>query len=214
MARAQLVGHGVDFELLAEARPLDGPRPSAPEALRDLIRPVVGFFGAMDDYRMDAELMVKIARHVAHGTLLLIGPEQMDLSRVVAEPNVRHIAQLPPEQLAAHAAQFDVGVIPFLNNEFNRQCNPVKLKEYLALGFPVVATDLPAYRPYAGLVATAGTHDQFLAALNRALVKDDPAAARRRRGRGGRRLGPGGGPHCPDAGLPGPGGRCGDPRRR
>ena len=153
--------------------------------------------------------MAKIARRIAPGTLLLIGPEQMDLSRVAAEPNVRRIGQLPPEQIAAYAAQFDVGIIPFLDNEFNRRCNPVKLKEYLALGFPVVATDLPAYRPYADLIVAAATHEQFLAALDRALAGDDPAAARRRAGRRRRRLGPGGGPLRPDAGLPGAGRRCG-----
>jgi glycosyltransferase involved in cell wall biosynthesis len=181
VADAQFLGHGVDCARMAAARPLDGPLPAAPVAIRDLPRPIVGFFGGMDDYRMDAELMIRIARRAAPGTLLLIGPEQMDLSRVKAEPNVRHIGQLPPEQLADYAAHFDVGVIPFLRNEFNLRSNPIKLKEYLALGFPVVATDLPAYEPYAGLIATAETHEQFLDALGHALAEDDPELPRRRR---------------------------------
>ncbi len=180
-ADARLLGHGVDFDHLALARPLDGPRPAVPVSMRDMPRPIVGFFGGMDDYRMDKELMVKIARRVAPGTLLLIGPEQLDLSRVKAEPNVRHIPQLPPDRLASHAAHFDVGVIPFLRNEFNRLCNPTKLKEYLALGFPIVATSLPAYEPYAGLIATADTHEEFLARLAEALGGEDPSLGRLRR---------------------------------
>jgi glycosyltransferase involved in cell wall biosynthesis len=181
---AELIGHGVDFARLSAARPLGRPPEGPPPApLAGLGRPIVGFFGGMDDYRMDAELMVEVARHVAPrgGSLLLIGPEQMDLSRVLAEPNVRHVGQVAPEALAALAAHFDVGIIPFLRNEFNRLCSPVKLKEYLALGFPVVATDLPAYAPYAGLIAAAGTHDQFLGALDRALSDRDPGASARRR---------------------------------
>jgi hypothetical protein len=86
-----------------------------------------------------------------------------------------------PERLASHAAHFDVGIIPFLQNEFNRHCNPMKLKEYLALSFPIVATRLPAYEPYAGLIATAETHDEFLASLDRALAEDDPELAQTRR---------------------------------
>ena len=181
VADAQYLGHGVDVEHLARARPIDGPRPDPPEALRGLPRPIVGYYGGMDDYRMDKELMIKVARHVAPGTLVLIGPEQMDLSTVKAEPNVVHIGQMLPEELASHAAHFDVGIIPFLRNEFNRLCNPIKLQEYLALGFPIVATSLPAYERFEGLVSTAETHDEFLDCLTRALDDHDPDLARSRR---------------------------------
>jgi hypothetical protein len=135
----------------------------------------------MDDYRMDKELMLKVARHINPGTLVLIGPDQMDLSSLKAEPNVLHIGQMLPDQLASHAAHFDVGIIPFLRNEFNRLCNPIKLKEYLTLAFPVVATSLPAYEDYQGLILTAETHDQFLGQLDQALSDHDPERARARR---------------------------------
>ncbi len=181
VADAQLLGHGVDVEQAARARPIGAPRPEAPEAIRGLTRPIVGFTGGMDDYRMDKELMIQVARRIAPGTLVLIGPAQMDLSTILTEPNVRHIGQLLPEQLPSYAAHFDVGIIPFLRNDFNRSCNPIKLKEYLALGFPVVATELPAYRPFAGLVATAETHDEFLGELDKALEDRDDDRARRRR---------------------------------
>ncbi len=181
VADAQFIGHGVDFEALTRARPLDGPRQAMPAAIRGLTHPIIGFFGGMDDYRMDKELMIKIARRIAPATLLLIGPEQLDLSRVKAEPNVAHIPQLLPEDLPAFAAHFDVGIIPFLDNEFNRRCNPTKLKEYLSLSFPVVATRLPAFEPYADLIATAQSHDEFLLKLERAMAEDDRDLARRRR---------------------------------
>jgi Glycosyl transferases group 1 len=181
VADAQYLGHGVDVEQLSRARPIEGPRPEAPAVLRDLSRPIVGYYGGMDDYRMDKELMIKVARRVASGTLVLIGPEQMDLSTVKAEPNVVHVGQMLPEELASHAAHFDVGIIPFLRNEFNRLCNPIKLQEYLALGFPIVATSLPAYEPFEGLVSTAESHEEFLDCLGRALVDHDPELARSRR---------------------------------
>jgi hypothetical protein len=181
IADAQLIGHGVDFVRLSEARPIDGTRPEAPEILRNLPRPIVGFYGGMDDYRMDRALMLKVARRISPGTLVLIGPDQMDLSSLKAEPNVVHIGQMLPEHLARHAAHFDVGIIPFLRNEFNRLCNPTKLKEYLTLAFPIVATSLPAYDAYAGLIRTAENHDQFLEQLEQALLENDPDQARRRR---------------------------------
>lgn len=181
VADAQLIGHGIDAELLAAARPIGEPRLEPPEVLKNLPRPIVGFTGGMDEYRMDKELMLRIARRISPGTLVLIGPEQMDLSALKAEPNVKLVGQLPPEQLPSHAAHFDVGIIPFLQNEFNRLCSPIKLKEYLALGFPIVATNLPAYEPYGELVLTADSHDEFLERLDQALADHDPEISRRRR---------------------------------
>ncbi len=181
-ADAQYLGHGVDYEAFATARPVGGAdAAAAPEVMRGLPRPIVGFFGAMDEYRMDVDLMVRIARHIPGGTLLLIGPAQMDLSRVLAEPNVRHIGQVPPQDLARNAAHFDVGVIPFLRNEFNELSNPVKLKEYMALGFPVAATRLSAFAPYDQLIHLADTHEQFIAGLDAALAEKDVTLAERRR---------------------------------
>ena len=40
-------------------------------------------------------------------------------------------------------AAFDVGLIPYLWNDYTRSCFPLKLYEYLAAGKPVVATGLP-----------------------------------------------------------------------
>ena len=181
VADAQMIGHGVDFEHLSRCRPLDGRRGKAPAAIADLPRPIIGFYGGMDEYRMDVDLMVKIARHVRGGSLLLIGPAQMDLSAVKAEPNVRHVGQLPPEQLGHYAAHFDVGVIPFMANEFNRNCNPTKLKEYLALAFPIVATKLPAFDPYGPLIYQADTHDAFLGCIDQALGETDAGLGEQRR---------------------------------
>jgi hypothetical protein len=149
--------------------------------MRDLPQPIVGFYGGLDEYRMDVALMIKIARHIKPGTLVLIGPKQMDLSRVLAEPNVKHIAQMPPQDLAAHAAHFDVGIIPFLQNDFNKMCNPIKLKEYLALGFPIVVMSLPAFEQYQSVIYMANSHDEFLAGIDRGVQENDPSLIEQRR---------------------------------
>ena len=97
---AQMIGHGVDYEQFVAARPLEGERIARPAELQPLTGPIVGFYGGMDDYRMDAELMIRIARRLAgrNGSLVLLGPEQMDLSRVKSEPNVHALGQKPPDR--------------------------------------------------------------------------------------------------------------------
>ncbi|MDM8569000.1 hypothetical protein QUF50_05755 [Thiotrichales bacterium HSG1] len=170
--KSVLIGHGVDFDQFVAARPMAGPRISMPKSMLGLSRPIVGFYGGMDEYRMDVELMIKIARHINPGTLVLIGPKQMDLSKVLTEKNTKHISQVAPEELAAHAAHFDVGIIPFIQNEFNIMCNPTKLKEYLALGYPTVVMTLPAFQAYERLIYNANSHVEFLICIDKALKED------------------------------------------
>ncbi len=73
----------------------------------------------------------------------MIGPKAMDISRLQAEPNVVYLGPVQYAKLPAYAAQFNVALMPWLQNEWIKGCNPIKLKEYLALGFPVVAMRFP-----------------------------------------------------------------------
>lgn len=182
--RADLIDHGVDFEHFTGARPMASEPPKeAPPELRGLPRPIVGFYGALDDYTIDLDLMIATARALGRGTLLVIGPRAMAIDRLLAEPNVVYLGPIAYERLPAYAAQFDVGIMPWLRNEWIEGCNPIKLKEYLALGFPVVTTRFPMLAPYEDLVFAAEDPQSFLAQLTRALAATDVEAAHARRER-------------------------------
>jgi hypothetical protein len=51
--------------------------------------------------------------------------------------------------------------MPWLDNEWIRFANPIKLKEYLALGLPVVSTDYPEVEAYRDRVHVAADRDAF-----------------------------------------------------
>lgn len=174
------LGHGVDYETFSGARPETGPA-DLPESLRHLPRPIVGFYGALDDYCVDKTLLVETARHVPHGTLLVIGPRAMDTTEIEAEPNVHYLGQIPYEEVPRHAAAFDVALMPWLQNEWIESSNPIKLREYLALGFPIVTMDFPELEPYRALVYPANSHAEFLAGLDRALAESGAEPVRGRR---------------------------------
>ena len=179
--RAHFLDHGVDFEHFASARSASGPCRPAPEAIADLPRPLIGFYGALDDYVIDLDLMVRVARAFPKATLLVIGPKAMEIGRLLAEPNVCYLGPVPYEQLPEYAAHFNVGIMPWLQNEWIRGCNPIKLKEYLALGFPIVSMRFPQLASYEDLVHAVDDADAFVSAVAAALATDDPAAAERRR---------------------------------
>src|SRR5204862_7858885 len=117
----------------------------------------------------------------APGTLLVIGPKAMDIAPLLAEPNVVYLGPVPYAKLPHYAAQFDVALMPWLQNEWIKGCNPIKLKEYLALGFPVAAMRFPELQKYEHLVYPAASHDEFLAAVRSALTERDARTVERRR---------------------------------
>lgn len=181
--RAHFVDHGVDFAHFSSVRDASGPRVPAPPALAGMPRPIIGFYGALDAYTVDLPLMIRVARAFPDATLLVIGPQAMEIDALLREPNVRYLGPVPYEALPAYAAHFDVGIMPWLRNEWIAACNPIKMKEYLALGFPVVSTRFPQLAPYEDLIAAADDPDSFVAAVAKALAERDPAAAERRRER-------------------------------
>lgn len=177
----QFLGHGVDFEHFAKVRPASGQRPPKPEAMKNLKGPIIGFYGALDNYTIDLPLLVKVARAHPDATLLIIGPKAMDIAALVAEPNVCYLGPIPYAQLPNYAAHFDVALMPWLKNDWIEACNPIKLKEYLALGFPVVSISFPELVPYADLVYSADSHEGFLQALEQAIKESDRGLVERRR---------------------------------
>lgn len=87
-------------------------------------------------------------------------------------------AAVPQNELLALTAAADAGVIPYqatcLNN---RYCTPNKLFEFIAVGLPVLATDLPEIRRFVegqqiGLVGDTGS-PRKLAALIDGFFSDD-----------------------------------------
>jgi len=174
------LGHGVDFDRFSAARPTTAAAP-LPDALADLPRPIVGFYGALDDYCVDKQLLVDTARRVAPGTLLVIGPRAMDTTEIEAEPNVRYIGQIPYKDIPSHAAAFDVALMPWLMNEWIESSNPIKLREYLAIGFPIVSTWFPELAAYEEHVYAAKSTEEFHAGVGAALAEQSPARVEARR---------------------------------
>ncbi len=167
---AVYLGHGVDFDRFASATPGEIPEPDR-SRIATLPRPIVGCDGTFNTITMDAERLRAAARAARPGTLLLIGMIQMNLAGVLAEENVVHLPAVQHDRLAAYASVFDVGIMPYLRNEWIERCNPIKLKEYLALGFPIVSTDFPEIEPYRELVFASETVEAFADDVRRAIAE-------------------------------------------
>ena len=170
--RTFFVSHGVDVAHFSRALDPALPRPAD---VAGLAGPVIGFFGLLAEW-IDLELLAAIARRRPHWTLLLLGKATVDTGALRALPNVRLVGQKPYAALPAYCRAFDVGLIPFRIDELTVRANPLKLREYLAAGLPVVSTDLPEVRKYAGLVRLAAGPEGFIEAIEAALAdRNEPA---------------------------------------
>ena len=170
--RTHFVSHGVDVTHFAQA--LSAMLAPPPETT-GLPRPIIGFFGLIAEW-IDLELIAEIARRRPHWTMLMIGKANVDTSALRTLPNVHLLGQKPYATLPAYCRSFDVGIIPFRIDALTVRANPLKLREYLAAGLPVVSSNLPEVRKYAGMARLADGADGFVAAIEAALAEDGQAA--------------------------------------
>jgi uncharacterized SAM-binding protein YcdF (DUF218 family) len=134
---------GVEFEKFSAAR----VNADLPAALRGLRRPIVGYVGTVGPV-LDQDLLVEMARRMPEVTLVLVGPEYVDANRLRACSNIRLIGQVPHADVPAFIKGFDVGLIPNVKTPYTDAVYSVKLNEYLAMGVPVVTTDLREMRRF------------------------------------------------------------------
>jgi glycosyltransferase involved in cell wall biosynthesis len=134
-----LVTHGVD---VAHFRKACDPATIIPDEIKKLKGPVIGFFGLLADW-VDLELIRFIADSKPGWNIVLIGKSVTDLRALAGAANVHLLGPRPYAQLPAYAKGFDVAILPFAVNELTLAANPLKLREYLAAGLPVVSTAIP-----------------------------------------------------------------------
>lgn len=143
--RARLKSMGRESELLTHGfDPAHWSSVTARVAHDESEKPVAVFWGAIDR-RLDVGVVEKLAELCE---LRLIGPEQDPDPRVLSNERVLRPGSVPYSELPRIASEADVLVMPYADLPVTRAMQPLKLKEYLATGLPVVATSLPANREW------------------------------------------------------------------
>ncbi len=151
--------------------------PAVSGRITSLRRPIIGYSGGLHRH-VDFGLVDEIARAFPEATVLLVGPLQTNPGAAVrARPNVRFLGALPITDLPAIVAGFDVAIIPYARTAYTDTVFPTKLYEYLAMGRPVVSTDLPEVRKLGlpDLAVRVGRDSrEFVLGIQAALASDQP----------------------------------------
>jgi glycosyltransferase involved in cell wall biosynthesis len=172
--RTFLVRHGVDHDHFRKS--LDRET-QIPEDLAGLPGPKIGYFGLIADDWVDLDLLIHVARSFPEASLVLLGKVTMDVSRLAALPNVHFLGRKPYSTLPSYSKGFDVALIPFPISEVTLNANPLKAREYLASGLPVVSTAIPEVEVL-GLCRIGREPEEFVGEIAEALKEPGPGASR------------------------------------
>jgi len=171
-----LIRHGVDFNHFRKT--LD-PDTMVPEEIRNLPRPVIGFFGLIADW-VDLELIAAVAKRFPNGSVVMVGKSTTDTKVLEQEPNIHLLGRKTYESLPGYCKGFDVALMPFRINELTLNANPLKVREYLAAGLPVVSTAIPEVEVL-GLCRIGTDRESFVREVEIALREPGPSGERSER---------------------------------
>jgi len=169
--------YGFNSEVFARAS--EAP----PADLAMVPKPILGYIGGIHRH-VDQALLECLATVHPDKSLVLVGPLQVPVPSLAKLPNVYCLGQKKYTELPSYIKHFDVGLIPYVLNEYTRSVYPTKLNEYLIMGKPVVSTRLPEVEYFnqchRSIVAIANDRDSFVESVQRELTEDNDSLRRQR----------------------------------
>ena len=165
--------HAVDFEHFNSILDNDSPIPGD---LAAIPRPWVGYFGSITDSN-DQEMIAHAAVHAPDIHFVMIGRVLGDYSSLRRLPNVHLLGFKTYRELPRYGKHFDAAFMCWKMTDWIQHSNPLKTKEYLSLGLPVVSVRIAELaREFSDLVHLVDDGPSFLAAVREALASDSAAA--------------------------------------
>ena len=193
--KAEVCPFGVNFDLFVRgAGESGGPslndsggttrHSAAAELMSGLPRPIIGYVGGIHNV-FDAQMMASMARAKRDWSWVLVGPQQTPTPEMRRMPNVYLTGPKPHAELPDYISRFDVGIVPYIMNGYTETVIPTKINEYLAMGKPVVSTNLPevaSFNSLHGVLITCPNRPkEFIASIERALHSKGEGADETRR---------------------------------
>jgi len=153
------------------------------EELKDIGRPIIGYVGGIHKW-IDLGLIKDLAIRFPSYSFVFVGPIQTDVSVLLKLKNVYFLGKKEHAKIPYFIKNFDICLIPYLVTDYTRNVYPTKLNEYLAMGKPVVSTDLPEISNFNAendnLILVGKTHEEFIDCIPRVLKDSGTAIVDRR----------------------------------
>jgi teichuronic acid biosynthesis glycosyltransferase TuaH len=147
-----LIPNGVDVDRYRQNLSRPGDLPQAPVAL---------YVGTLHEDRLDVELALLTATAVGAvgGAIALVGPNALSVTnsqKLAAHPHVALLGPRAHDQVPAYLQHSHVLIVPHVVDNFTESLDPLKLYEYLAVGRPIVSTDVAGFRDEPSAIIAGG----------------------------------------------------------
>jgi glycosyltransferase involved in cell wall biosynthesis len=174
---------GVEVEHFQQAAQ---PETTIPEDVASLPRPILGYYGVIDE-RMDYEALEYLARRHPEWSFLMVGPvtkvSEEDLPKGA---NIHYTGQRTYRDLPRYLKAFDVALVLFADNAATRYLSPTKTLEYFAGLKPVVSAPIAdIVENYADVVRLARSPQEYDHAIKAALTEENTERLRQGLARAG-----------------------------
>ena len=164
--KSHLLEQAVDFDHWAQ---INKGNLQVADAVARIPQPRIGYFGAIEPWLVDQELIKSAAREHPDWHWIFIGNKSRGLE-IEELANVHFLPPVSYDDLPDYAAGFDVCVLPWNTDvPFTSYGSAIKVREYLASGKPVVISPLPEYESMKDVLRIARSRDQFLDLVDDAL---------------------------------------------
>ncbi len=162
--RLGLVKNGVDFELFSAM---------AKQKVNPSQRKKIGYIGSIDQ-RFDIGIVEHSVANMTDCDWIFTGDvrNQQAKERLEKYENVRFYPPVKAEEVPEIISKCDVGIIPYICDEINKNIYPLKINEYLTVGVPVVITRFAELSEFDDYVSFATTREEFLDRLRYELQTD------------------------------------------
>ena len=148
-----------------------GATPAHPEMLA-LPEPRLLFFGHISHDWLDAALLKTLASKKPDWSWVLVGRNSMPEKEFEGYKNIYYLGEQEFEDLPKYCKASQVGLIPFVDSELTRNCNPLKLPEYVTAGLGVVSTPIPSVSElYPDDAIVTRDPDEFIAACETIMAR-------------------------------------------
>lgn len=136
-----------------------------PEDIKKISKPIVGFIGGINN-KIDIDLILSSAKNLKNYSFVMIGESENNLVKKLSiEKNIFFLGKKDHSVLKNYVKNFDCAIMPYKINKFTDAIYPAKINELLAVGKPVVSTNIYEMSSYNqendNIIDVANSNDEF-----------------------------------------------------
>ena len=143
------------------------------ERVKDSKKPVIGYSGLANMSRINSDLLDFLLEQRPDWQFVFVGPAKSDfIERYSHYRNVHFFPPVNYQELPDYLRYFDVAIVPFKINDHTKGNDLLKLHDYLAMGKPVVSTDIGGADDLRDVIRIAEGPSDFRDAIEESLHND------------------------------------------